>query len=102
MKEMENVSSNIHPTHLTDIVSRQITLNSTITYFDTLFHVSVIFNWITFQNDMCTTQYNWNDANTLRIQEESGVCYTAAECGEQGGVAKSHCAAGYGSCCVCK
>ena len=70
--------------------------------FYILLYVLVIFNWITFQNDMCTTEYNWNDVNIQYTREESGVCYTAAECSQQGGVAKSHCAAGYGSCCVCK
>ena len=60
--------------------------------------ISVIFNWIQFRNDECIANYQHGE----HVTEAHGVCYTSQECSNRGGIHRSNCAAGYGSCCVCE
>ncbi|TRY79968.1 hypothetical protein TCAL_16014, partial [Tigriopus californicus] len=48
-----------------------------------------LFNIVQFNNDVC---------NITATQQ--GVCYTATECVNKGGVPKTSCAAGFGTCCL--
>lgn len=48
-----------------------------------------LFHVVTFPNDEC-----------FDVSNQSGTCYTAAECRAYGGTGTASCAKGYGTCCI--
>lgn len=56
-----------------------------------LFTVLSLFTFVQFNNQECIT-----------ASGDNGTCLTPADCSQKGGRASGSCAAGFGSCCICK
>ena len=92
MQEEENVRP-VYTWKNSQILEAKEYRISNYAFSESNFFISVfsLFSIIRFQNDICNVTVN-----------EQGVCYTSHECEIRGGRAAGSCAAGFGTCCVCK
>lgn len=53
-----------------------------------------LFSVVTFKNEQCQSEAGFTGGVT------AGTCYTATECGDNGGTKSGNCASGFGVCCI--